>query len=329
MSDTAERVPMGVVSCPSGVLVVTDMGYLESWSGEGQPGGFDTDDEQLREVVASARDFRLVGSDASAAAESLGLSGATHVYDLPAQGVERLEERFAEEGWSVELVPEAARVAHRERVRRVTVAGGGVFQVNGVPSVAIPVPAGRDCAVVGKVGGDGFPRCVEVRLGDGEPATECQVGGVGVDWARLILADADALGDWVHEESLDGLADAAFWGADAAEAAEHFGAPLLPEGVHGWADLPVAEAAERVLQVRRWKAEGGKGLVADFRPHSHHFHMMARLREGDGVFGHGGLQVGRARTLAFTTGGDGHFPVVLSAAADGSPVRLRIGLGED
>jgi hypothetical protein len=33
------------------------------------------------------------------------------------------------------------------------------------------------------------------------------VGSIGVDYARFAFADADALGTWVHDDSIDGLAN--------------------------------------------------------------------------------------------------------------------------
>jgi len=37
-----------------------------------------------------------------------------------------------------------------------------------------------------------------------------RVGRVGVDYARLLIADFDVLGAWQHEDSLDGLSDFVF-----------------------------------------------------------------------------------------------------------------------
>lgn len=46
-----------------------------------------------------------------------------------------------------------------------------------------------------------------------------KIGSVSVDYARLLVADVDALGSWKHDECLSGLADFVFWGADAEQAA--------------------------------------------------------------------------------------------------------------
>ena len=75
------------------------------------------------------------------------------------------------------------------------------------------------------------------------------VGTVGVDWARLAFADAQALGSWQHDSPIDGLADVAFWGRSQEDAALAHDAALLTTpgdaGTYGWADLPVAAAVDR------------------------------------------------------------------------------------
>ncbi|MBE1531494.1 hypothetical protein [Actinomadura algeriensis] len=97
--------------------------------------------------------------------------------------------------------------------------------------------------------------------------------------ARLGLIDADGLAAWRHDESIDGLADVAFRGRSNYTAADHTGASLLPgEGgqVFGWRDLPVAEAVDRAIALRDWRAaDPDRRLMIDFRPHSHHWQVMA------------------------------------------------------
>lgn len=84
------------------------------------------------------------------------------------------------------------------------------------------------------------------------------VGGlpvVGVDWARLIFADLDALSSWQHADSIDGLADVAFWGRDADEAARALDAPMLgtagEDGVRGWRELAQTSDASLAGDGRR------------------------------------------------------------------------------
>ena len=79
---------------------------------------------------------------------------------------------------------------------------------------------------------------------------------VSVDEARLMFADADALG-WRHEDALDGKADYVFWGRDAEAAATLHGAPKLSPDEFGWVDLPVDEAVERGLAVEESREQRG------------------------------------------------------------------------
>lgn len=81
----------------------------------------------------------------------------------------------------------------------------------------------------------------------------------GVGWARLMFADVDALSSWQHEDSIDGLADVAFWGRDADEAARVLDAPMLGavggDGVRGWRNLAYNDAFQRAVEVRAWKVK--------------------------------------------------------------------------
>ena len=65
------------------------------------------------------------------------------------------------------------------------------------------------------------------------------MGHVAVDYARLLIADFDALGAWKHEDSLDGLADYVFWGEDAEHVAQAPGAPLLASSEFGLFTLSI------------------------------------------------------------------------------------------
>jgi transposase len=52
------------------------------------------------------------------------------------------------------------------------------------------------------------------------------IGWAGVDWARLMFADVDALGHWRHNIALDRMADCGFWGREMKLL-------LKPLGLHG------------------------------------------------------------------------------------------------
>lgn len=153
------------------------------------------------------------------------------------------------------------------------------------------------------------------------------LGDIRVDWARVLFGDADALNVWQHDEAVDGLADVAFWGAAAEEAAATFAASELGEpgedDVRGWTGLTVAEAMKKALAVQSWKEETGRRMMVDFRPHSHHWQVMRQVRASEVEAGT--VDVGDARLLcAMTTWGDGYFPVSADLDASGAVVAVRV-----
>lgn len=273
-------------------------------------------------------------------------------------------------GLDARLEPAGRRVPHRERAEERVRAGGGEFIMHGVPVVAVgELPTGRELPVTGTLvdyGGRIGPRWETVTIhvaagparaaaadgapgsagdvraadaanaepaADGEPGGSAPIGLVGVDAARLVLADADGLAAWRHDDPIDGLADVAFWGLSREEAAAELGAPLLgtpgEDGVRGWADLPVRDAVERLTALDEWCAvRPDRRLAVDFRPHSHHWEVMARVRASE--WEAGPIDVGGARMLCFMTGwGDGFYPVHVDRDSAGRPVAVRIVLGDE
>lgn len=194
--------------------------------------------------------------------------------------------------------------------------------------VKAEVPADRALPVVGRRVGKGrFADCwdhVAVRLGAGEVTHSKKLGEAGVDFARLICMDHGALDAWKHEDSLDGLADFVFWGRDAASLARAMRAPATSEG-YGWTNLPVADADAKALEASKIKAENHWLLATDFRPHSHHFHVLAAARQNPR--GAGTIEVGGAKVcLFFTSWGDGVFPIYLDLDSQDRPVQIRVQL---
>ncbi|GAB3914748.1 hypothetical protein GCM10029964_126760 [Kibdelosporangium lantanae] len=320
---------LGQITCPSGHLVVADGGYLGAWSGERSPAEIDpvllnVDDPQLIGEITGAVDFEIVGPDAEEAARAYDRQAGVSLYDIPMSHVPDLPRSFAEfcreQGFVARAETLAERVPHRERVRRSVARGDGGFVIFGIPVVVVGgVPVDRVLPVVGTrhdYGEEGVRlRDISVRISD-EPATRSELlGRVGVDWARLSFADADALTAWRHLKPADGKADVAFWGRDAAEAAAAHGAVELPEGVHGWEDLGLAEAIERYETVESWQQANGKRMMLDFRPHSHHWQVMRDVRASATESGE--IEVGGGRIVfAMTTWGDGYFPTYADYAGD-------------
>lgn len=320
---------LGQVTCPSGHLVVADGGYLGAWSGERSPAELDPvlleiDDPRLVKEITGAVDFTIVGPDAEAAAAAYDRQAGVSLYDIPMSHVRDMPRQFAEfcqdQGFDARAEAQPERVPHRERVRRSVDRGDGGFIIFGVPVVTVGgLPTDRALPVEATkhdYGEHGVRlKDITVRVGD-EPVTRSEfLGRVGVDWARLAYADADALSAWRHLKPVDGKADVAFWGRDEQDAVEAHGATTLPEGVHGWADLGLAEAIERYEAVEAWQAAGDKKIKLDFRPHSHHWQVMRDVRAAPTQSGE--IEVGGARIVfTMTDWGDGYYPTYADYAGD-------------
>ncbi|MEU8734536.1 hypothetical protein AB0C68_34840 [Streptomyces tendae] len=337
---------LGEISCPSGTLIVVDGGHLGLWSGERSPAEIDPallgiDDTAIASDVLNSVDFAVVGPDASAAARSFDGQPGAMLHDIPASRAAETGTQFEEHcrasGLNARLKALPSREPHAQRVRRTATDGGGSFLMFGVPVVAVGgVPRDRHLPVLAsRVDfGDGFgPRWSEisVRWSDGRAESSVPLGDIGVDWARVLFGDADALNTWQHNDPVDGLADVAFWGAAADEAAATFGASELgepgEEGVRGWTGLDVADARERARAVMSWKEETGRRMMVDFRPHSHHWQVMRQIRTS--AFEAGTVDIGDARLLcAMTTWGDGYFPVSADLDASGAVVAVRVSFSD-
>jgi hypothetical protein len=320
---------MGQITCPSGHLVVADGGYLGAWSGERSPAEIDpvlldVDDPQLIREITGAVDVEIVGPDAEEAARAYDRQAGISLYDIPMSHVHDMPRDFSEfcreQGFRARAEALADRVPHRERVRRSVTRGDGGFSIFGIPVVAVGgVPTNRVLPVVGTqhdYGEEGLRlRDISVRISD-KPVTRSELlGRVGVDWARLSFADADALTAWRHLKPTDGKADVAFWGRDEDEAAAVHEAVKLPEGVYGWENLGLEEAIERYETVESWQEANNKWVKLDFRPHSHHWQVMRDVRASATESGE--IEVGGGRIVfAMTTWGDGLFPTYADYAGD-------------
>ncbi|WP_020122983.1 hypothetical protein [Streptomyces canus] len=337
---------LGEISCPSGDLVVIDGGHLGLWSGERSPAEIDPallgiDDADMADDVLGAVDFTVVGPDASEAVRSFDRQPGVLLHDIPASRAAELGARFEEHclavGLDARLEALPRREPHARRVRRTAAGGGGSFLMFGVPVVAVGgVPRDRRLPVLASrvdLGGGVGPRWSEisVRTGDAPVESSALLGVIGVDWARVLFGDADALNSWQHEEPVDGLADVAFWGAAAETAATRFAAPELgepgEEGVRGWRGLAVPEALEKARALLRWKEESGGRMMVDFRPHSHHWEVMRQVRASEAEVGT--VDIGDARLLcAMTSWGDGYFPVFADRDPSGAVVAVRVRFAE-
>ena len=331
--------PLGTVIAPSGALIIVDCGYLGMWSHRDEPVMPDgiLDSDEVLALARSAVDLRLVGPGADEVGRALDRQWhPSYLFDIPRAHVADLERQVAElaaargVAAAIEILPE--RIPHRRRCDLALAHGAGAGEVSfhGARAVIVAgVPPGPH-AVEGErmpAGGtdEGRLRRVIIRFSD-EPVVRVEsVGHVGVDWARLMAADVDALGAWSHDAPLDGLADVVFWGRDAEELAAAVGAGPVAEGF-GWLDIPVVDAADRYEQVMALRDERGCKVAIDARPHSHHYLLMAQIRAE--ATESGVVDVGGATFCGFATRwGDGIYEVFRDLGADGRAVQVRVELG--
>jgi hypothetical protein len=331
---------LGEVTAPSGIVVLVDMGLLGMWCHSTPPRLPEWEaDPQTVAAANGGADFRIVGPDAAAAGRAFNRQlHPRYLFDIPAHGVGPIQEQFAalvrERGLDARLVQLKKRIPHRRRIDLALAEGersGEIFFFGAWGRVVGGVPRRKRLRVLGErlphgQAHEGRWHTVWLECRPGPVARSEPAEHVVVDRARLMFADADALGAWQHHRPLDGQADFVFWGRDAEPAAHETGAPAGPNGNFGWLDLPVAEAVQRAKQVEELRAQRGWALATDFRPHSHHYQVMKQVRGG--ATESGSIVVGGARVCGFMTSwGDGVYPVFLDLDERDRLVRIRVELG--
>jgi hypothetical protein len=327
---------LGVVTSRTGVLVLIDTGYLNLWSHDRTPVmPEDVLDVELTANTNSWVDLKIVGADAERAGRLLEMSShPLYVFDQPPDHPElqaKLEKLVHEQGMDARFEVISPRIPHRQRVD-LTLAygkGAGEIQFHGIWAVAVSgVPTLRPLRVLGKRCAAPDSDCwsqitVECRPNSRIALSE-KLGVVGVDYARILIADVDALGLWKHEESLDGLADYVFWGRDAERVASAVKAPRLNEGEFGWLNVPIDTAAEHGTEVEEYRDQHSFKMAGDFRPHSHHWRVMKPTRENT-VTESGTTELDGMTVCNFmTTWGDGVFEVYRELDESGELSQIRI-----
>lgn len=317
---------LGEVTCPSGQLVLMDGGYLGLWSGERAPENVRQPDDE------PAVDFEVVGRDANAAARSFDRQSGLTLYDIPLHGVAEFTSLFdghcRERGYEASLRSFPRQVPHRDRARRAIAAGDPDFLITGVPVIAVGgLPTSSPLPVTATRDSDCGWTHIRIAVSD-EPAVSMHpLGKIGVDYARFVFADADALSAWLHDDPIDGLADVVFWGRHETEIAAEFAATRTGtpgEDNYGWLNLPVREAYSKAVALNdRRNAAPDRKFAFDFRPHSHHWRVMAEVRASEHEAAT--IDVGDARIMfAMTSVGDGFFPVHVELDAAGAPAAIQV-----
>jgi hypothetical protein len=319
-------VRLGEVSCPSGELVLMDGGYLGLWSGDRPP-------EEVQSAGARPGvDAEVVGPDADTAAASFGRQAGRRLYDIPRDAIARVtsmvDDHCREHALNASLLPFPEQIPHRSRVRHAIQTGTPGVLLFGVPIVAVGgLPPDRMLPVLAAPTGEGQWQYIRVEISDAPAVDHRALGRIGIDCARLAVADADALGAWIHDDPVDGLADVVFWGRDEDTVAEEFDAHRTGtpgDDVYGWLNLPIREAYQQAVRLQdRQNTEPARRFAFDFRPHSHHWQVMADVRGSDHEAAT--IEVGGSRMLfAMTTVGDGFFPVDVELDRAGNPAAIQI-----
>lgn len=326
---------IGTVTTRSGGVIVIDTGYLGIWSHDATPllpdNSLHTEEQTRR--ANNFVDLRLVGSDAERAGQLLGMSwNALFVYDQPPEHpelVQKLQDVVRKHHFDARFEVISPRVPHRQRISQALEygRGAGEVQFHGVwAAVVSGVPVGESLPVLGErmspPDKSNWKR-VLVRCNSDSISRSEKVGHVGVDYARLLIADYDVLGAWHHQDALDGLADFVFWGLDAERAAQSIDAPRLSATEFGWTNLPLEQAEERGVAVEEHKRTNNLKFATDFRPHSHHWQVMrdSRITPTES----GMADVDGVKVCNFmTTWGDGIFEVHRDLSNSGELVQIRI-----
>jgi hypothetical protein len=341
MSGKSAVESLGVVTAPTGVLMIVDTGLLWLWCHDRTP--HFPEWRAAPEVVQSANssiDYRIEGPDAAEVARIwAGPGQPLYLYDRPPPDkadkfLANFNVHLREKGLAASLTPLKERISHRRRIDLLLESrpvGGEIFFGGPWGAIVAGVPADRELAVVGErmpAGPDEARwRSVSVLCGDeATVARSEEVAGVAVDEARLGVFDVDAIGGWNHEQSLDGKADFVFWGRDAAAAAKELKAPPIGDGQYGWRDLLIQTAIEKGTRVEELRGRRGWKFATDFRPHSHHCQVMEQVRSS--ATESGTVECGGAKTCTFMTSwGDGLYRVYRDLDAANRLVRVRIDLG--
>jgi hypothetical protein len=331
---------LGVVTVPSGRLLIVDPGYLNLWCEDRAPtmpeGILST--PEARALENEAVDLEILGADAEAVGRELDRQwNRRFLFDIPRPLVDDAVRRVGEIARTrrldarVEVAPR--RVTHRERIDLALQAGGGAGEVqfHGIWAAIVgDLPAGT-LRVVGEPMPDGHVeskrlRRISILVREGHASRSERFAYVMVDWGQLLAIDAQALASWKADEPLDGKGDFVFWGRDAEKVATLVSAPRLDEGQFGWRDLPVEQAKERARQVHRVRDSERAVFATDFRPHSHRFQLMEQVRAGKTDSGL--VRLGEATACGFaTTWGDGLFEIHRDIDEEGRLLQVRMELG--
>lgn len=327
----ADRVLLGEVDLPDGVLMLLDAGLGRFWR-------HDQDPASPKRDAPREYDLRIVGPDAERAGRKYDREfNPLYLFDRPDPDAAKshFEEFARAHGLAATAEVLTRRVPHRVRAELALAAGAGLGAVtyNRFWGVVVgDLPADRGLPVYGEPleTGEfaGRWRTVELVVDDeAVVASVDEVSGVMVEHGQLMFSGLAALGSFRAGESHDGLADYVFWGRDARALAEVVGAEALDGDEFGWRDRSIADIGALARSVTQ-QCEAGLKVGRDYRPHCNLEALNAQIRarnERVGVITLDGSRV----VACDNRWGDGVFSVSRLRDASGRVVRVRIELGTE
>jgi hypothetical protein len=333
---------LGKVTAPSGVLILIDFGLMDLWTHDKPP--LVPAGVLSEEALAAANngvDFGIEGIDALLAGKKFDKQPhPLFLYDIPRHTVDEIKEGFAslikKENLNARLVELDQRVCPRKRVDQAVEHGIGAAEVflHGIHAIAISgLPPNQPLSIEGRPMEDGpfakHWRDISLIIKpEAVVAQSIKIGHVAVDMGRLMFCDLDAMGEWQHQDTIDGLADLVFWGKDAQRLATKFGAMHIDGSIFGVINKPIDELAALAFQVQKHLELHHLVAAIDFRPHSDHWRMLKAVAECETESGD--IELGKSRCCGFMTSwGDGFFPIYLELDEKAAPIKLRIELGTE
>ncbi len=315
------------IPCPSGLFMVMDGASAGLWS-HGHPPHH-----------AEHVDLVISGPDADEAGRRFDRDwNPLRIHDVPREDADELAAAFVafctRQNLDATIAVAPENEPFRARLAALSPPGGGVSFLGNWAAIVAGVPTDGPFELFAEEEAEHAPsegRWRRVRLEiapSAEVVRSVELGRVMSDSGRLLWGDADAMGRWREDESLDGLGDCVFWGPDAGTAAQALGAVALESRTYGWTDQPVNEARRLVKAVAKERDERGLRLTLDPRPHSHHYRAIVQIRESP--LGAGTVDVDGTHVAAFaSTWGDGVWPVFADLDAAGQLVSVRLEFAAD
>lgn len=330
--NSGEPVLLGEVETPTGILLILDPGLGEFWRGDGDP-------RSPRESDPHHVDLRIVGDDASTAGKAYDRQfDPRYLYDIPdlVEAQRRFDEFVSQKRLKAHLEPLPKSIPHTERAAKALESGNGlgIVQYNGMWAVVVGgLPTNRVFPIYGLPMLDdefrGRWRTIEIVIDPvAKAAHSDSVEGVMVEYGEFICADLKAFNEFRAGESLDGLGDFVFWGADAEPLAKEVTAPRLDDETYGWVNLPLAEVQKKADLVQGIVEKRGLKAGFDYRPHCNLERLNSQVRSTEKRAGN--LVLSGSKICGFDNRwGDGVFPVIRDFDTQGKLARIRIDVGNE